>query len=94
MRKPKHHRNINKVTYLTGGKKTPGLKFQGELMTCAICGKQEQSDPAVEKNWRYIEADGKGGYVCTDHFPPDGASEGEFSKAYQAAILAVIGKTQ
>lgn len=94
MRKPKHHRGINKVTYLTSGKKVPGLKFQGEVMVCAMCGKQQESDPAVESGWRYIQVGERGGYVCTDHFPanPETASKEEWSKFYQAAILAVMGK--
>ncbi len=58
------------------------LRFQGETLTCTLCGKQEQSDPHVESNWRYIEADSKGAYICPKHFPKDGASAKEFEAAY------------
>lgn len=68
------------------------MTFHGELMTCVICGAQQDSDPAVESDWRYIEVGMKAGYVCPDHFPADGAraSKGDWSKAYQVAFIAVL----
>lgn len=56
--------------------------FRGELMTCVLCGRQEQSDPAVESQWRVMEADGVGCYACPAETPPDGASSEEFKRAY------------
>lgn len=32
--------------------------FQGEMMTCAICDKQQQSDPNIESGWTAIQVDG------------------------------------
>ncbi len=58
------------------------LRFQGEIMTCALCGKQEQSDPHVESQWRCIEADDIAYYVCPAHFPADGVSAEQFKTAY------------
>jgi hypothetical protein len=62
------------------------MVFQGEVMTCALCGKRQTSDPQVESDWRYLELDGVGFYVCTDHFPPDGSSSEAFRDAYVEII--------
>lgn len=69
---------------------TAPTEFQGELMTCAMCGKEQQSHPDQESDWRIIELNAQKHYVCTDHFPPDGASKEAFSEAYQT-ILRHIG---
>ncbi len=61
-------------------------------MTCALCGKQQQSDPHVESQWRYIEADGKGAYICPKHFPEDGASAQEFEAAYIKVFKTLFHK--
>lgn len=65
-------------------------EFQGELMTCCMCGKQQQSDPDQNSDWRIVQVNGQQHYVCTDHFPPDDADAGAFSEAYQK-ILRHIG---
>ncbi len=64
--------------------------FQGEMMTCALCGKQQQSDPHAESQWRCIEADGVSHYVCPAHFPPDGASAEQFKGAYIKVFTALF----
>lgn len=65
--------------------------FLGEMMTCAICGKQQKSDPAVESDWRYIELGHKAGYVCPVHFPDDAhATREDYKAAYKVAIMAVL----
>jgi hypothetical protein len=71
------------------------MRFMGETMTCAMCGKQQKSDPAIESDWRYIEVDDKAGYICPAHFPldPATATKEDWSKCYQAAILAVMRGT-
>lgn len=56
--------------------------FRGELMTCVLCGRQEQSDPAAESDWRVMEADGVAYYACPDEFPPDEGSRRELKDAY------------
>lgn len=68
--------------------------FRGELMTCVLCGRQEQSDPAVESDWRVMEADGVAYYACPNEFPPDGASRAEFKRAYLRFSEKVIEVTE
>lgn len=84
----KKKRHISATIY-TGGEPTPGLPFQGEAMTCVMCGRTQVSDPAVESNWRAITVDGEAYYACTREFPHDGARAGKFAKAY-ARILSKI----
>jgi len=39
--------------------------FQGEMMTCKGCGKQQKSDPHISSEWTLIELDGQVyGYFC------------------------------
>jgi len=42
------------------------LPFTGEMMTCALCARQQQSDPHVESGWTIIALDGVLHYVCPD----------------------------
>ena len=35
-------------------------RFTGETMLCVMCGKQQQSTPDMESDWRCIEIDGVG----------------------------------
>lgn len=43
--------------------------FQGELMTCKNCGRQQKSDPHVSSEWTAIELEGEFyGYFCPDCF--------------------------
>jgi hypothetical protein len=85
---------ISLTTIITGGEPVEGLPFMGETMTCCMCGKEHPSDPKVESNWRRIEADGKPYYVCTDHFPADGASAEAFKEAYLAVFLKILDDRQ
>ena len=64
---------------------TPAV-FQGEMMTCCMCGKQQQSNPDQNSDWRIISLKNKNHYVCTDHFPPDGSSKEAFSEAYEKVL--------
>ena len=88
----KRAKKIRKTTIHTGGQHVPGLHFQGEQMTCVICGKQQKSNPAIESNWRCIQADGTNYYACTDEFPADGASSEEFQVAYLKVLIAIARK--
>ena len=55
--------------YFTGGKKTPGLLFQGEIMRCMRCGATQKSDPKVESGWTALEINGtKIIYICPKCF--------------------------
>src|SRR4030095_3469424 len=86
------HRNVSFKTIVTAGRAIPGLPFMGELMTCCMCGKSQQSDPKVKSDWRTVEPDGTRYYVCPDHFPPDetGTKE-QFRDAYLAVLKKILG---
>ncbi len=64
--------------------------FVGELMTCALCGRQEKSDPSIRSNWRVIEADGVRHYFCPAEFPPDWASAKKFQAAYTRCLQRIL----
>lgn len=86
---------LHKTVEVTFGDIDPGTvsaPFQGEMMTCVMCGKQQASDPAVESNWRKLEIDGRPFYVCPEEFPPDGASTEAFAAAYKRILLKAITK--
>lgn len=38
--------------------------FQGEVMTCKNCGRQQKSDKHVESQWTVVEVDGRALYFC------------------------------
>lgn len=69
------------------------LRFQGEMMHCALCGKTQRSDPAVESGWTYIEYADQGGYVCPDHLPSNRemATKEEYAACYEVILAAVLG---
>lgn len=77
------------TTIFTGGQKTPGLPFQGEQMTCVMCGKQHKSNPMVESNWTAIDVDGKRHYVCPAELPPAGSSQQAYAKAYEKILRKI-----
>jgi hypothetical protein len=92
-------RKVAHVKIETGGRKVPGLPFQGETMTCALCDAQQQSDPTMprtaavpnESGWRMIQLDGRQHYVCPQHFPPDeSATVEQFRLAYIKVLKAII----
>jgi hypothetical protein len=66
--------------------------FRGEMMTCAICGKQKQSDIQVESGWTVMELDSKAHYVCPDELQPD--ASGDFAPAYEKAMRILIEKNK
>lgn len=43
------------------------MYFQGEMMTCDLCGRQERSDPQVESGWTVVELNDGHFYICTRH---------------------------
>lgn len=60
-------------------------------MACSLCPTRQQSDPNVESNWRYIQLDGQGYYVCPKHFPSDEtATREQYRDAYLAVLRALI----
>ena len=83
-----------KASIFTGGQKVPGMKFMGETMTCVMCGKTQQSDPAVESGWTFLEIEGApGGYVCPDELPGPKATEAEFAAAYEKILRKLVSPT-
>ena len=85
-----NYRALRKATIRTGGKKTPGVRFQGEKMTCVVCGTTQWSDPAVETGWDCVEVDGVGHYVCPEERKGRTAAE-----AYERILRKILemGKT-
>lgn len=66
-------------------------EFQGELMTCCMCGQQQLSSPDRNTDWRIIQFNRQNYYVCTEHFPPDEASAEDFSEAYKVILRHIQG---
>ena len=62
-------------------------RFTGEMMTCVMCGKKEQSDPRVNTQWRCIEVDDVFYYACPDEFPEDRtATKWDYARAYDRVL--------
>lgn len=76
----------------TGGQAVPGLRFQSETMTCLMCGKTQKSDPKVESGWTFLEADGRGFYVCPDELPGEKGTREEFSLAYAKILEKIVSQ--
>jgi hypothetical protein len=60
------------MTIYTQGQPVPGVPFQGEVMRCAVCSKEERSDPAHSSGWSLMEWQEPGGswngcYLCPQH---------------------------
>lgn len=66
------------------------LPFQGELMTCFLCEKKLQSDPAVQSGWRSVTIESYRYYVCPDHLPADDAPADDFEQAYKKILRAIL----
>jgi hypothetical protein len=60
--------------------------FQGEMMSCCMCGAKEKSDPGIETGWRAVQLDECVFYVCPKELPPNGSSAKEYGKAYSKVI--------
>jgi hypothetical protein len=77
----------NQESYILSGDPNQPIRkfFQGEMMMCAICGKQQQSDPAIESHWTIIEIEGDPKYICPKHLPLNDphATRGDFIRAYR-----------
>lgn len=61
-------KRIKRKRINTGGKAVKGLPFMGEVMICAICKRQQKSDPKVESGWTLIQMDDVKKYVCPSCF--------------------------
>jgi hypothetical protein len=91
VKRRKERKQVRHRTIHTGGRTIAGLPFMGEMMTCCMCGKVQQSDPKVSNNWRAVEPDGVRHYVCPDHFPPDATGTPEqFRQAYIAVFKKLL----
>lgn len=81
----------SKSTIYTGGQHIPGLPFQGEVMTCVMCGKQQKSNPMVESNWTAITIDeGKTFYACPAEFPAANSSRKAYADAYERILAKIL----
>jgi hypothetical protein len=49
--------------------------FQGEMMVCNRCGKQQRSNPKKSSDWTVIEVGGNVTYVCPKCFGVPGWSK-------------------
>lgn len=63
------------------------MPFQGELMTCAMCGRQEWSNPKVQSGWTLIQLPGSAvqHYVC-----PPCIHEPAKQKGYKLAYSQIL----
>lgn len=70
------------------------ILFQGELMRCLLCDREERSTPHAETNWRALDIDDRIFYACPDEFPPDetGTKE-ELALAFQLCFAAAMLKS-
>jgi hypothetical protein len=80
---------LKKKTIRTGGKYTPGLRFQGELMRCIMCGKQQRSNPKKESDWTCIEQDGRFYYICPKELAAAHQGKEKYDRAYQRFMLKI-----
>lgn len=65
----------------------PPTVFQNELMTCVVCGNQQQSDPAVESNWTCFEINETERYYCCPACLQENA--GSIEERYQIALMKI-----
>ena len=70
--------------------------FQGEVMTCCVCGAQEKSDVGKQSNWTALEL-GAGDtkavfYVCPNELPGPGGKVAEFELAYKRVLGVAMEK--
>ena len=68
------------------------MPFTGELMTCVVCGRTEESHPLVKSDWRYIEIDEIGFYACPEEFPSDGATKRDFQTSYEVVLSCCLNE--
>lgn len=66
------------------------VAFEGQHMTCVMCGAKRKSDPAVSSDWRSIEVDHQVYYACVNEFPPDGSSAEAFRTAYDKIVRKIL----
>jgi len=68
------------------------MPFDGELMRCSLCDAEQQHDPKEESDWRAIQFPGeeRAYYVCSAHFPEDGATADEYTRAYLAVVTELV----
>ena len=67
---------------MSSGNREPKILFQGEMMTCCMCGKQLMSDPKIESGWTGIEYGDKVFYVCPDELPKPNSGQLAYRRAY------------
>ena len=67
------------------------LPFQGEMMTCFLCNKKQQSEPGINNNWRSVTIENYRYYVCPGHLPDiDNATREEYMQAYKRILRSIL----
>lgn len=68
--------------------------FQGEEMTCIVCGSVENSEAQTSKGWRCIELNSTDRYyVCPKELPDDRAPAAVRSDAFVSWFRSIVAKT-
>lgn len=62
------------------------MRFMGEMMECAICGKRQKSDLDVESGWTVIELDNVAYYVCPSHIGNPKWTASQHKEAYTKVL--------
>lgn len=65
----------------------PPKFFQGEIMKCVMCEREEKSDPSVNSEWTVLELDGVPYYCCPDCLQKNAK---DLSGRYQAVIEKIM----
>lgn len=70
------------------------LPFQGEMMTCCMCGKQWKSHPRIESDWTTITLDSTRYYICPKELQGRGSkrSKEEAAAAMSRVMLHIVGE--
>lgn len=89
-KKRKRGSRFRRTRIQTGGQRVPGLPFQGELMVCSLCQKEQMSDPKVESGWTGVSVHGQFHYICPDHLAPPDAGRGKHMEAWLNILMKLL----
>lgn len=65
--------------------------FQGETMTCCMCGREQQHTPGVQSQWTWIEMDGFGAHVCPSCLQHSKqAQRGHYATVYEKVLRRIL----
>lgn len=69
----------------------PPKFFQGEMMHCVMCDREQQSDPKVTSDWTVLEMDQQPFYCCPDCLQKNAK---DIASRYQAVIEKILSLIQ